>query len=80
MLESSHPNESAPILPRSAWNSQLAWLKAVMKAKQALDRQEKAFSSNSDKSLKLRICQNGSTSSLLLSRLDTLHHSGMLSC
>ncbi len=30
-----------PLLPRQAWNSQLAYLKAVLKAKQALDRREK---------------------------------------
>jgi hypothetical protein len=32
-----------PILPRQAWNSQLAYLKAILKAKQALDKREKAF-------------------------------------
>lgn len=31
----------APLLPRSAWNSHLAYLKAVFKAKKALDRIEK---------------------------------------
>ncbi len=34
---------SQPILPRQAWNSQLAYLKAILKAKQALDKREKAF-------------------------------------
>ncbi|HAX77383.1 MAG TPA: hypothetical protein DCY88_16500 [Cyanobacteria bacterium UBA11372] len=29
------------LLPRQAWSSQLAYLKAVLKAKQALDRREK---------------------------------------
>ncbi|MEA5565621.1 hypothetical protein [Anabaena sp. UHCC 0399] len=29
-----------PILPRSAWNSQLAYLKVMFKAKKALDRIE----------------------------------------
>lgn len=31
----------SPLLPRSAWNSQLAYFKAVFKAKKALDRIEK---------------------------------------
>ncbi|MDV2998344.1 MAG: hypothetical protein N4J56_008049 [Chroococcidiopsis sp. SAG 2025] len=31
----------APLLPRSAWNSHLAYLKVVFKAKKALDRIEK---------------------------------------
>jgi hypothetical protein len=31
----------SPLLPRSAWNSQLAYLKVVFKAKKALDRIEK---------------------------------------
>ena len=35
--------EELTILPRGAWNSQIAYLKAIMKAKQALDRTEKAF-------------------------------------
>lgn len=30
-----------PLLPRSAWNSQLAFLRVVFRAKQALDRVEK---------------------------------------
>ncbi|WP_226577854.1 hypothetical protein [Microseira wollei] len=29
------------LLPRQAWNSQLAYFKAVLKAKQALDRRQK---------------------------------------
>lgn len=33
--------EEPYILPRLAWNSQLAYLKAVLKAKKALDRIEK---------------------------------------
>lgn len=33
--------EEQYILPRLAWNSQLAYLKAVLKAKQALDQIEK---------------------------------------
>lgn len=35
-------SEESPILPREAWKSKLAYLKAVLKAKQALDRIEKA--------------------------------------
>ena len=30
-----------PLLPRSAWNSQLAYLRIVFRAKKALDRMEK---------------------------------------
>jgi hypothetical protein len=30
-----------PLLPRSAWNNQLAFLRVVFRAKQALDRVEK---------------------------------------
>jgi hypothetical protein len=30
-----------PLLPRSAWNSQLAYLKAMFRAKKALDRIER---------------------------------------
>jgi hypothetical protein len=33
--------ETFPLLPRQAWNSQLAYLKQMLKAKQALDRVEK---------------------------------------
>ncbi|GAA6619428.1 hypothetical protein [Scytonema sp. NUACC26] len=29
-----------PLLPRSAWNRQLSYLKEVLKAKQALDKRE----------------------------------------
>lgn len=32
--------ENTPLLPRKAWNSQLAYLKAILKAKQSLDRAE----------------------------------------
>jgi hypothetical protein len=32
-----------PLLPRSAWNSQLAYLKTLLKIKQTLDREESAF-------------------------------------
>jgi hypothetical protein len=40
------PNQS--ILPRSAWSSQLVWLKAMMKAKQILDREEKTFAESAN--------------------------------
>ncbi|MBN4000527.1 hypothetical protein [Nostoc sp. LPT] len=30
--------EKIPLLPRSAWNSQLSYLKVLLKAKQALDK------------------------------------------
>jgi hypothetical protein len=32
--------ETQPLLPRSAWSSQTAFLRAVFKAKKALDRLE----------------------------------------
>ncbi|MCU0532348.1 MAG: hypothetical protein MUD14_00350 [Hydrococcus sp. Prado102] len=35
------PTSPSPLLPRQAWRSQLAYLKAILKAKQALDRSEK---------------------------------------
>jgi hypothetical protein len=35
--------EKPPLLPRNAWKSQLAFLKAILKAKQALDRREKTI-------------------------------------
>lgn len=31
-----------PLLPRNAWTSQIAYLKAILKAKQALDQREQA--------------------------------------
>ncbi|GAB4194902.1 MAG: hypothetical protein Fur006_40920 [Coleofasciculaceae cyanobacterium] len=31
-----------PLLPRNAWTSQVSYLKAIFKAKQALDQREKA--------------------------------------
>jgi hypothetical protein len=39
-LESSSPEdlEKIPLLPRSAWNSQLTYLKVLLKAKQVLDK------------------------------------------
>jgi hypothetical protein len=33
--------EKMPLLPRSAWNSQLGYLKALLKAKQALDKSQR---------------------------------------
>ncbi|QMS87912.1 hypothetical protein HUN01_10050 [Nostoc edaphicum CCNP1411] len=37
-LSSSEDLEKIPLLPRSAWNSQLAYLKVLLKAKQVLDK------------------------------------------
>ncbi|MEH2000531.1 hypothetical protein [Nostoc sp.] len=39
-LESSPSEEleKTPLLPRSAWNSQLTYLKVLLKAKQVLDK------------------------------------------
>ncbi|MEH2247727.1 hypothetical protein [Nostoc sp.] len=38
-LESSPSEElEKPLLPRSAWNSQLTYLKVLLKAKQVLDK------------------------------------------
>lgn len=45
-LNSFNDNSQIPILPRSAWSSELAFLKAMLKAKQALDRREKAMGKN----------------------------------
>lgn len=42
-LNSFNNNSPVPILYRSAWNSELAFLKAMLKAKQALDKREKLF-------------------------------------
>lgn len=33
-----------PILPRQAWNSEITFLKVLLKAKQALDQREKYYS------------------------------------
>ncbi len=49
MTEDLNPvnnNSQIPILSRSAWSSELAFLKAMLKAKLALDRREKAFGKN----------------------------------
>jgi hypothetical protein len=39
-------NSQIPILPRCPWSSDLAFLKAMLKAKLALDKREKAFGKN----------------------------------
>ena len=39
--EQAQVDSQAPVLPRSAWNSQLAYFRVVLKAKRALDRIEK---------------------------------------
>jgi hypothetical protein len=33
--------ENSPLLPRSAWSSQLTYLKVLYKSKQALDKRQK---------------------------------------
>ena len=45
-LNSFNDNSQIPILPRSAWSSELAFLKAMLKAKQALDKKHKALVTN----------------------------------
>lgn len=45
-LNSFNDNSPIPILPRSAWSSELAFLKAMLKAKQALDKKHKALGKN----------------------------------
>jgi hypothetical protein len=45
-LNPSNDNSQIPILPRSAWSSELAFLKAMLKAKQALDKKHKAWGRN----------------------------------
>lgn len=45
-LNSFNDNSQIPILPRSAWSSDLAYLKAMLKAKQALDKKHKALGKN----------------------------------
>ncbi|MBD2774083.1 hypothetical protein [Iningainema tapete] len=39
--DQTQENSPAPLLPRSAWNNQLAYLRVVFRAKKALDRIEK---------------------------------------
>jgi hypothetical protein len=45
-LNSFNDNSQIPILPRSAWSSELAFLKAMLKAKQALDKKHKSLGKN----------------------------------
>jgi hypothetical protein len=45
-LSSFNDNSQIPILPRSAWSSELAFLKAMLKTKQALDKKHKALGKN----------------------------------
>jgi hypothetical protein len=39
---SLNDKSQTPSLPRTAWKSELGFLKAMLKAKQALDKREKA--------------------------------------
>ncbi len=39
--DQTQDNSLTPLLPRSAWDSQLAYLRVVFRAKKALDRIEK---------------------------------------
>lgn len=39
--EITEVSSTTPLLPRSAWNSQLSYLKILLKAKQTLDKSEK---------------------------------------
>jgi hypothetical protein len=43
-LNQSSQQTAEKILPRTAWNNELAYLKAVMKAKRSLDRIEQDHS------------------------------------
>ena len=45
-FNSVNDNSQIPILPRSAWSSELAFLKAMLKAKLALDKKYKALGRN----------------------------------
>ncbi len=45
-LSSFNDNSPITILPRRAWSSELAFLKAMLKAKQTLDKKEKALGKN----------------------------------
>ena len=45
-LNPSNDNSLISILPRSAWSSELAFVKAMLKAKQALDKKHKALGNN----------------------------------
>ncbi|PZV20511.1 MAG: hypothetical protein DCF21_04750 [Leptolyngbya sp.] len=50
---SGKPTETAPTtgLPRSAWSSQLAQLRNILKTKQALDRQENSLNTQSPQNI-----------------------------
>lgn len=41
VIASQKQISEAPLLPRSAWNSQISYLKVLFRAKQALDKIEK---------------------------------------
>ena len=45
-LNSFNDNSPITILPRRAWSSELAFLKAMLKAKQVLDKKHKALGRN----------------------------------
>lgn len=40
-VNTTDPDFTKPLLPRSSWNSQLAYLRVIFRAKKALDRIEK---------------------------------------
>lgn len=42
-FNSFNDKSQSPSLPRSAWKSELAFFKVILKAKQALDKREKAI-------------------------------------
>jgi len=44
MNEESNPDQP-PLLPRSAWSSQVSYLRIVFKVKKALDKIEQEFNS-----------------------------------
>ena len=39
-VNTTEPDFQRPLLPRSSWNSQLAYLRVIFRAKKALDRIE----------------------------------------
>ncbi|NEO58293.1 MAG: hypothetical protein F6K54_37760 [Okeania sp. SIO3B5] len=45
----SEIDASEPLLPRSAWNSQVAFLRAMFRAKKALDKIDRESNTNSQK-------------------------------
>nr|AVH79614.1 hypothetical protein [Nostoc sp. PCC 9205] len=44
--DSETSSQVEPILPRSAWNSQIAYLKVLFRAKKALERIEQEAANN----------------------------------